>query len=262
MVSMASGAARAEAIVTGAAIPAAIPTAGADSSKAFLLDVYNRLWLSFGPQHWWPGETKFEIIIGAILTQSTNWSNVSKAIDNLKRAGLLDPQALSAVPDEYLAQLIRPSGYYRVKARKLRAFLTMLADNCAGDLDRLLALDTPALRRLLLATHGIGPETADAILLYAAGRPLFVVDAYTRRIFSRLGACSAACRYDHLQALFTDNLPPDAPTFNEYHALLVRLGKAACAKSAPHCSLCPLQQICPTGARSLSPAGQPGQPAT
>jgi endonuclease III related protein len=237
---------------------AAVLAEGQGSRQRFLLDVYSRLWLSFGPQHWWPGDTAFEIIIGAILTQSTSWSNVTMAIDNLKQAGLLSPQALAAVPDGELAALIRPSGYYRAKARKVRAFLDMLATDCAGDVDRLLALDTHNLRRLLLRTHGIGPETADAIILYAAGRPLFVIDAYTRRILSRLGICPASERYDDLQDLFMDNLPPDATMFNEYHALLVRLGKTTCAKSAPRCLQCPLRQVCLMGMESTPPAGQTG----
>jgi len=230
------------------------------SQQQFLLDVYSRLWMSFGPQYWWPADTPFEIIIGAILTQSTSWHNVSRAIHNLKQAGVLSPPALAAVPDAELAELIRPSGYYRSKARKVRAFLELLADDYAGDLERLLALDTQHLRHVLLRTHGIGPETADAIILYAAGRPLFVIDAYTRRIFCRLGVCPAFGRYDDLQALFMDNLPADAAMFNEYHALLVRLGKSACTKSAPRCPLCPLFRICPIGAASAPPAAPTGGP--
>jgi endonuclease-3 related protein len=210
-----------------------------------LTDIYDRLFQAFGPQHWWPGDGAFEIAIGAILTQSTNWANVAKAIANLKQAGVLTPQALAAVSDERLAQLVRPSGYYHAKTRKVRAFMNLVGEY-DGDLDRLLALDMPALRPILLATHGIGPETADAIILYAAGQPIFVIDAYTRRIVSRLGLCPPAGRYEDLQTVFMANLPHDAALFNEYHALLVRLGKTICTKSEPRCGECPLSSGCPT----------------
>ncbi len=212
-----------------------------------LLMIYQRLLAHFGPQHWWPGDTAFEVIIGAILTQSTNWVNVDKALDNLKRAAVLDPRRMAALPAEHLAELIRPSGYYHQKARKIRSFLDLLIKEYNGDLDRLLTLETTELRRVLLATHGIGPETADSIILYAAGKPLFVVDAYTRRIFARLGLCPPVGRYQDLQAFFMAHLPPDAPLFNEYHALLVRLGKLVCRKRQPSCDACPLRDLCPTG---------------
>jgi endonuclease-3 related protein len=172
---------------------------------------------------------------------------VSKALDNLKRAGVLDPQALATLPDDRLAALIRPSGFWRGKTRKIRAFMDLLSGEYGGDLDRLLALETAALRRTLLATHGIGPETADDIVLYAAGQPVFVVDAYTRRIFARLGYCPPTGRYDDLQSMFMRSLPPDAALFGEYHALLVRLGKTTCTKAIPRCLVCPLRDICPTG---------------
>ena len=206
-------------------------------------DIYDRLFEAFGPQHWWPGDGAFEIIIGAILTQSTNWGNVARAIANLKQAGVLNPQGLAGLDDEHLAGLIRPSGYYHAKARKVRAFLDLLMAEYSGNLSALLALDLPDLRRVLLATHGIGPETADAIILYAAGTPIFVVDAYTRRIFARLDLCPPAGRYDDLQALFMTNLPHDATLFNEYHALLVHLGKHICTKRTPRCRECPLRSV-------------------
>jgi endonuclease-3 related protein len=218
-----------------------------------LLDIYDRLWRHFGPQHWWPGDTPLEIIVGAILTQSTNWGNVARAIDNLKRAQALSLPVLAALPDDTLAALIRPSGYYHAKTLKLRAFVDLVMNEYAGDLDRLLALDTTVLRDVLLATHGIGPETADSIILYAAKKPIFVIDAYTRRITSRLGLCPAQGRYQELQDLFTSSLDPDERLFNEYHALFVRLGKTTCTKRTPRCGSCPLLAICPTG-RALSDA--------
>ena len=217
--------------------------------------IYDRLLARFGGQNWWPGDSPFEIIIGAILTQSTNWGNVSKALDNLKRVGVLSPQGLAALPDDRLAELIRPSGYYHAKTRKLRAFIDLLLSDYGGDLDRLLALDLVDLRRVLLATHGIGPETADSIILYAAGKPSFVVDAYTRRVFSRLGLCPAQGTYQDLQDLFRRNLPADAPLFNEYHALIVHLGKTTCTKNRPRCIACPLLDLCPTGQNLSAQSG-------
>ena len=211
-----------------------------------LLDVYQRLYAAYGPQHWWPGETPFEVIVGAILTQSAAWTNVEKAIANLKAAGALSPQGLYGLSEGELARIVRPSGYFNAKARKLKAFVDLLHERFNGDLRRLLALPAPELRPLLLATHGIGPETADSILLYAAGRPVFVIDAYTRRVFSRLGFTPDADTYDGWQRLFTDELPADARLFNEYHALIVRLGKDVCRKR-PLCAECPLLPVCPTG---------------
>ena len=212
-----------------------------------LLDIYDRLFRRFGPQHWWPGDSPFEIIIGAILTQSTNWANVAKALSNLKRADVLSPRGLGALSDDRLAELIRPSGYFRAKTRKLRAFTNLLNNDYHGELERLLSLDVPELRRVLLRTHGIGPETADSIILYAAQKPIFVVDAYTRRIFARLGLVPPTGRYNDLQQVFMEHLPSDVALFNEYHALLVCLGKTTCTKKNPHCSECPLLDICPTG---------------
>jgi len=211
-----------------------------------LIDVYSRLYAAHGPQHWWPGETPFEVIVGAILTQSAAWTNVEKAISNLKAAGALSPEGLHGLSEGELARLIRPSGYFNAKARKLKAFVELLYERFNGDLRRLLALPAPELRVLLLGTHGIGPETADSILLYAAGQPVFVIDAYTRRVFSRLGFVPDADTYDGWQRLFTDELPADARLFNEYHALIVRLGKDVCRKR-PLCGECPLLELCPTG---------------
>ena len=218
-----------------------------------LLAIYERLLARYGPQHWWPGRTPFEVVVGAILTQSTAWANVARAISNLEAAVALSPGTLQALPLEHLEELVRPSGYYHAKARKLRAFTTLLAEEYGGELEPLLALPGPELRRRLLDTYGIGPETADSICLYAAGVPYFVVDAYTRRVFARLGLVAERVGYPELQALFMDNLPADVPLFNEYHALIVRHGKEVCRKR-PRCAGCTLADLCPRG------AGVTGQP--
>ena len=215
-------------------------------------DVYGRLLDTYGPQHWWPGETAFEVIVGAILTQSAAWTNVEKALANLRAAGALSPGVLHGLDEGEIARLIRPSGYFNAKARKLKAFVEMLHERHGGDLDALLALPMGELRSLLLSTHGIGPETADSILLYAAGRPSFVVDAYTRRLFSRIGMKPAADTYQAWQRLFMEALPADAATFNEYHALIVAHGKGVCRKT-PRCGECTLRELCGVG-RAPTPA--------
>lgn len=186
------------------------------------------------------------MIAGAILTQSAAWTNVEKALANLKEAGILSPERIAATPEPELARLLRPSGYYNAKARKLKAFVEMLYQRFDGDLSRLLATPMEELRPLLLSTHGIGPETADSILLYAAGRPVFVIDAYTRRVFSRIGLTPERDTYDAWQRLFEASLPADAQLFNEYHALIVRLAKERC-RTEPVCDGCPLQDVCETG---------------
>ncbi|MEW5946130.1 MAG: endonuclease III domain-containing protein [bacterium] len=195
---------------------------------------------SIGPRGWWPGRTRFEVITGAILTQNTAWENVEQAIRNLKRAGALNPGAMAELDERKLAGLIVPSGYYRMKARRLKNFLKFLFDGYGGSLDRLFRLDAPSLRAELLSVNGIGRETADSIILYAAGKPVFVIDAYTRRIFSRHGWCGRRTDYDELQRLFMEKLPGDADLFNEYHALLVHVGKHFCRPALPHCDGCPL----------------------
>ena len=216
-----------------------------------LTDIYDRLYARFGPQHWWPqNDGAFEIIVGAILTQNTAWTNVEQALANLRRARVLTPSALNRVPTARLARLIRPSGYFNLKAKKLKAFARFLVAQHRGKLAHLFALNTARLREELLAVYGIGPETADSIILYAARQPIFVVDAYTRRIFARLGLAREDATYDELQRLFTENLPRDEALFNEYHALLVALGKNVCKKTAPRCKECPLQGVCPTGKRA------------
>ncbi len=208
-------------------------------------DVYERLSARYGPQRWWPGDGPFEVIVGAIPTQRTAWTNAEKALANLKRAGVLSPAAMMALPVLDLAELIRPSGFYRSKARKLRALLDLLFDRFAGDLDRLLAAPGEDLRTALLATHGIGAETGDAILLYAARRPFFVVDAYARRTFGRLGMRSEGDTYESWRRLFEGSLAPEAALFGEYHALIVAHGKDVC-RAEPLCDSCVLAAACST----------------
>ena len=210
------------------------------ATKVRLREMYNILFESFGPQHWWPGESRFEVIVGAVLTQNTSWSNVERAIVNLKGAGVLDAASMSALPTGLLAEYIRPAGYYNLKAGRLNNLLTMLNESFTGDVDLMCEQSLANLREQLLAVKGIGPETADSILLYAAGKPAFVVDAYTRRILLRHNFIDEEQGYDDIRELFTDNLAEDVQLFNEYHALLVRLGKDYCKKSKPRCADCPL----------------------
>jgi endonuclease III related protein len=205
--------------------------------KRVLPDIYQRLFARYGPQRWWPAEGPFEVIVGAILTQSAAWTNVEKAIAALKRAGALKPDALRNMPQDELAGLIHACGYYNVKARKLKAFAAWFGERYSDNLARLFAEDTGKLRRQLLDIYGIGEETADSIILYAGNKPVFVIDAYTRRIMSRLGLAPHGNSYAAWQALFTANLPADAVLFNEYHALLVRLAKEVC-RTSPLCRPC------------------------
>lgn len=218
-----------------------------------LLNIYQRLWDCYGPQDWWPAEEPFEVIVGAILTQSAAWSNVEKAIARLKSAGALFPGALRELPLSEVARLIYPSGYYNAKARKLQSFAQWLGEYYQDDLERLFSVATDGLRRQLLAVHGIGEETADSILLYAGNQPVFVVDAYTRRIISRIGLTPQGESYAAYQQLFQDNLPAEAGLFNEYHALLVRLGKEVC-RNKPFCRRCCLNDTCHYGIAQLSSA--------
>ncbi len=222
-----------------------------------LTDIYDRLLRRYGPQHWWPGDSAFEVIVGAILTQSAAWTNVDKALDNLKANGLMEPAALRAVPLDELALLIRPSVYFNAKARKLKAFVEHLGDHYDDDLEAMFCRDVRDLRPELLAIHGIGEETADDILLYAAGKPVFVMDAYTRRILDRLQINPSRNRYAAYQALFMDNLPHDVDMFNEYHALLDHHGVESCRKREPLCSECCLLDLCPTGTLNTAGSRQP-----
>jgi endonuclease III related protein len=209
---------------------------------------YDALLRAHGPQFWWPGRTRFEIIVGAILTQNTSWTNVEHAISALRREKLLTPAAIDRVSITHLAQLIRSSGYFRQKARKLKEFVSFLRRDHQGSLNKLFATPTPQLREQLLAVHGIGPETADSILLYAGQHKVFVVDAYTRRILERHGLIHPRASYDEIRALFERSLPNDASLFNEYHALIVHTGKHFCRKRQPDCQHCPLRPFLPPAA--------------
>ena len=219
--------------------------------RAMLLDLYRRLFERYGPQHWWPAESPFEVIIGAILTQGTSWANVERALSNLKASGCFSPQWLWEIPEAELATLLKPSGFFNAKARKLKAFINHLWDNYAGDLDKLLTKEVSELRAELLSIHGIGEETADDIILYAAAEPSFVIDSYTRRILKRLGLAPARETYQEYQALFHRGLPVDPPLYNEYHALLDRHAKETCRKQ-PLCGGCCLRDLCPTGQTLLT----------
>jgi endonuclease III related protein len=213
---------------------------------------YDALFQAYGPQHWWPGRTRFEVIVGTILTQSTSWSNVELAIRALRRERLLSVAGIERVPLEKLAQLIRSSGYYQQKAKKLKAFVQFLRERYQGSLDKLFAAPTAALREELLGVHGIGPETADSILLYAGEHPVFVVDAYTRRILERHQIVRGKYSYEEIRSLFEKNLPASASLFNEYHALIVHTGKHFCRKREPNCEGCALRPYLPSVAEVKS----------
>ena len=202
-----------------------------------LYNIYHRLMDRYGPQHWWPAEEPFEVMVGAILTQSAAWSNVEKAITNLRTAGVLYLARLRQLPLSDIASLVYSSGYYNAKALKLKSLAAWLGECFQDDLDRLFATETGQLRRELLSVHGIGEETADSIILYAASKPVFVIDAYTQRIIDRIGLSPEKKTYTDYQSLFMDNLPHDADLFNEYHALLVCQGKNICRKD-PFCVDC------------------------
>jgi endonuclease III related protein len=212
------------------------------TTRQQLMDIYEHLFDAFGPQHWWPGESRFEIMVGAILTQNTSWTNVARAIANLQAAALLDPDRLHALDLAELEPLIRPAGYFRLKAKRLRNFTQWLSDEYGANLDALAAVETRRLREELLGISGIGPETADSILLYALERPVFVVDTYTARVAVRHQLIDPDVNYEQLQYLFESNLEPDVAFFNEYHALLVRVGKDFC-KPKPKCAACPLNDL-------------------
>lgn len=213
-----------------------------------LANYYNALYRAHGPQHWWPGRTRFEVIVGAILTQNTSWSNVEQAIAELRRERLLSASAIERVPLVRLARLVRSSGYFRQKARKLKAFVHFVQKQYRGSLDKMFATPTAELREQLLEVRGIGPETADSILLYAGKHPVFVVDAYTRRILERHGLADGKESYQDIRARFEQSLPSSASLFNEYHALIVHTGKHFCRKREPDCEQCALRPFLPAGA--------------
>jgi endonuclease III related protein len=209
-----------------------------------LMAIYHALFRAYGPQHWWPGDTPFEVLVGAVLTQNTSWANVENAIANLKRERILTFSRMINEAPGKLARLIRPSGFFNVKTKRLRHLLLFIHTEYSGRLTRMFAADPARLRRQLLEVNGIGPETADSILLYAGEKPFFVVDAYTKRIFSRQGLIADNADYHALQGLFMENLTHNTRFYNEYHALIVRLGKDHCKKVRPRCSDCPIHQKC------------------
>ena len=208
--------------------------------------VLDRLLKALGPQQWWPGDSPFEVMAGAILVQNTSWKNVERAIANLRDAGVLEPHALYALPPAELEVLIQPAGYFRVKAKRLRNLLRFVVERYDGSLDAMRGVDTMQLREELLAVNGVGPETADSILLYALDKPVMVVDAYTHRIWARHGWVDYDTDYHQLQETVAGGLPDEAPVFNELHALIVNVGHHWC-KRMPKCDECPLQELLPAG---------------
>ncbi len=203
-------------------------------------EYYNSLFTALGPQHWWPGKSPFEIIVGALLVQNTSWTNVEIAISNLRDARLLSPAAIRRVNLRRLQRLIRSSGYFRQKARKLKAFCAFLQAEYSGSLRRMFATPTIALREKLLDIWGIGPETADSILLYAGSHEVFVVDAYTKRLLERHGWVDHKAKYDDMRWIFERRFPGNVELFNEFHALIVNVGKTWCRPQQPKCDECPL----------------------
>jgi endonuclease-3 related protein len=228
--------------------------ADGQSSAELLMQIYHRLYRRYGPQGWWPGDGPLDVVIGAILTQSAAWTNVEKAMQNLKNADCWSLESIDRCAQEELASIIRPSGYFNAKSRKLKAFAHHVCHHYSGDLEAFFNQETVELRSELLSIHGVGPETADDILVYAAGKPSFVIDAYTRRIMDRMGLINQKesgkkSSYEECQSRFQDGLPADVQLYNEYHALLDQHAKVACAK-VPRCSDCCLLDLCLTG-RSL-----------
>jgi endonuclease III related protein len=208
--------------------------------KDILIKIYRTLYQTYGPRHWWPGETSFEVMVGAILTQNTSWRNVEKAIQKLKGKGVLNPEGIHHLKRSELARLIKSSGYYRIKTDRLKSFIDFLFEEYGGNIKKMGRERLGELREKLLGVKGIGPETADSILLYGLKKPIFVVDAYTRRILSRHGIIPEKASYEEVQKLFMDYPPRDEKLFNEYHALFVYLGKTVCKKT-PRCDICPLR---------------------
>lgn len=220
-------------------------TPGNTASEPILLGYYRSLLAAHGPQHWWPGRTRFEVIVGAILTQNTAWVNVERALAKLRDEKLLTPAAMESVPAARLARLIRASGYFRQKAKTLKAFVQFLRTQYVGSLTKMFNAPTEKLRDQLLGVRGIGPETADSILLYAGNHPVFVVDGYARRMLERHQLAHATLSYQQVRKFFEENLPKDVSLYNEFHALIVHTGKHYCRKQNPRCSECPLQPLLP-----------------
>ncbi len=211
-----------------------------------LLDVYRRLLNRYGRQGWWPGDSRFEMMVGAVLTQAAAWSNVEKAVSNLKEAGAVSPGAIRSLPEQRLAELLYPSGYYNAKARKLKALAEFLGSRFGDDVDAMSREDAWELRGELLGVHGIGEETADDILLYPLGKPVFVIDSYTKRLFFRLGLAPERAAYSRYQSIFMDSLPADADLMGEFHALIDHHSASVC-RPKPSCVGCCLVEVCPTG---------------
>ncbi|HQP91697.1 MAG TPA: endonuclease III domain-containing protein [Candidatus Omnitrophota bacterium] len=207
-----------------------------------IISIYKKLYNAFGPQYWWPGASSFEVMIGAILTQNTNWQNVEKAILNLKKARSLNFEKMYKMSEGRLSRLIRPAGYYNIKARRLKNFLRFVKENYSGSIEKMKKADTFKLRKGLLSVSGIGSETADSMLLYALNKPVFVVDAYTKRIAARHNISKADAEYEAVQELFLRHLPRDRKLYNEYHALLVKLGQEFCGKTKIECERCPINE--------------------
>lgn len=218
--------------------------ADSPSTRRLLLAAYNALRARYGHRNWWPADTPFEMCVGAVLTQNTAWKNVTQAIANLKAAGALDVFAIHLMEPEELAVLIKPSGYYNIKARRLKSLVSHIVRRHRGELSSLLDLPLGTLRKELLSVNGVGKETADSIILYAAEKPIFVVDAYTKRVLGRHGILPADSDYDEVQEFFHRHLPRDVPLFNDYHAQFVAVGKNHC-KAKPSCEGCPLADVFP-----------------
>jgi endonuclease-3 related protein len=214
-----------------------------DEYRGDLMDMFHALYAALGPSRWWPALTPFEVAVGAILTQNTQWSNVEQAIANLRSAEALEPYTMHRMPAEQLSSLIRPSGFFRLKTRRLQQFLLFLRVSCDFQMEKLAQIPLPELRTRLLQINGIGPETADSILLYALKLPTFVVDSYTKRLAARHMLVSENIAYEDLRRFYMDALPHDPDLFNEYHALIVRANKIWCLKKAGNCAACPLQRL-------------------
>lgn len=210
----------------------------------FLQQVYETLFETYGPQHWWPADTPFEVMLGAVLTQNTSWSGAEKAITELRSLTALNPLGITTLSNEEIEKAIRPSGYYRQKTDRIRTLCLYCLEKFEGDVEQMKTASTDQLREELLSLSGIGPETADSILLYALDRPVFVVDTYTIRLLSRLGLCPVDGKYHKVQDLFMYNLDRDPQQYNEYHALIVRHCKERCRKRSPVCTECPLNDVC------------------
>lgn len=211
--------------------------------SGIFLKIYRLLYGRFGPQDWWPAKGPFEVMVGAVLTQNTAWTNVEKAIANLRKESLLSPGRLDRISPRRLARLITPVGYYNIKAKRLKNLVGFLSDEFGGNISLMRRRDLKALRPKLLAVNGVGPETCDSILLYALDKPIFVIDAYTKRVFSRFGLAAEDISYNDLQQVFMRHLPRNTGLYNEYHALIVRLGKEICRKE-PRCRICPIDKMC------------------